>query len=143
MGVGMPISNSLHEQKLSGGIQISGSTHERGLSGAIAISSHENEDGHGDATQPRSNNPNPYNFEVAEAMQIGSYVCAKVNYPDATTYEGNKVLLLGGITAEELAEINVLDPHFFHDGLVVARFRPDEEGWADAQALAELKNMRG
>ena len=84
--------------------------------------------------------PDARNFTIRQAEQVGSYVCALVNYPDADNYEGDKIMLLEGIDAEQLNSLDELDPHFQVEGSVVARFRPDAEGWQDAVALARLKS---
>lgn len=86
-------------------------------------------------------NPNPYKFRVKRAEEVGSFVCAMVNYPHATTYEGDKTLMLRDTSAEELEALDVLDPHFDEDSAVVARFEPTEEGWESAILFAQLKTM--
>lgn len=93
------------------------------------------------ATIDTSPNPNPYKFRVNRAEEVGSFVCAMVNYPHATSYEGDKILMLRDVSVEELDDLDVLDPHFEEDGAVVARFEPTEEGWEDAIMLAQLKSL--
>jgi hypothetical protein len=87
-------------------------------------------------------NPNPEVFEVRRAEPVGKFVVCLVKYPDATTFEGNKVMILTGITQPGVIESQHLDPHFSEDGLVVARFRPDEEGWELALSVAGLLDQQ-
>jgi hypothetical protein len=50
----------------------------------------------------------------------------KVNYPNCTTFGGDKLLLLRGIWPMTMHK---LDPHFFEgDHPVIARFKPDAAG---------------
>lgn len=81
--------------------------------------------------------PNPYNFKVVSEKVAGDYLLAEVNYPDATNFEGNKILLVQG--RETLKNLSSLDPHFLkHSGvLILARFRPDIHGRAMAEMLFE------
>lgn len=84
-------------------------------------------------------NPNPENFTIERVQRAGSYVCALVHYPDATNFEGRKVIVFNDTTEEDVTGTEVLDPHFAEDGNIIARFRPDEEGWQDALSYADFK----
>lgn len=84
-------------------------------------------------------NPNPYNFEIKEKVSKGNLTALKVLYPDATTYEGNKILIVEKMSKQQLRETVKLDPHFFPEGPVVARFKPSRQGWRDALAFIEFK----
>jgi hypothetical protein len=90
---------------------------------------------YGTAVVPASVQPNPYRFTIKREVSFGSYVLAEVNYPDATNFEGNKILLVYGRTT--LTDLKELDPHFLEDGAVqlVARFHPSANGWAAGIAL--------
>jgi hypothetical protein len=56
-------------------------------------------------------------------------VLAFVNYPDATNFEGNKIILIRGTTS--LKGMKALDPHFLKSSTieVIACLRPTDEGW--------------
>ena len=85
-------------------------------------------------------NPNPSNFKILLVAYIGAYKVVKVNYPDCTNFEGNKILVLKDITLEELFSLTDLDPHFQSGspkGSPFARFEPTLEGWKAAVTLAE------
>ena len=74
-----------------------------------------------------SPNPNKYRFKINSITEGTHYDLIQVNYPDCTTFNGDKVLVVkkgsvGKIKTKEL------DPHFFEDGNVVARFKPTEDG---------------
>lgn len=85
-------------------------------------------------------NPNPRNFSVLELFQVGKHAVARVRYPDCTTYEGEKTLLLRNCTAAQVSEATFLDPHFCksHKHLTpFARFEPTPEGLAAAIMCAQ------
>lgn len=83
-----------------------------------------------------SPNPNPVNFSIRQVEQVGEYLIARVNYPDATTFEGNKILVFKGINAAWLTSQRAVDPHFHECWPLVARFQPTELGWELAVRLA-------
>ena len=94
-------------------------------------------------------NPNPSNFEVLDIRAYGtgedSYVAVKVKYPDATSYEGIKVMVVK-CTTIDVINAKVIDPHFTDQPNplpVVARFAPTDPGWRDAMEYAALKATRG
>ena len=71
-----------------------------------------------------SPNPNKYNFEIKkELCKTNNHYLLLVNYPDCTTFNGDKLIIIKG----ELPD-KELDPHFFENGNVIARFKPDKEG---------------
>lgn len=82
------------------------------------------------ATTP---NPNPYRFSIEEIWPGEKYVLLKVNYPDATTFEGNKLLLMEGISVKDILKLKSIDPHFFKGGKIIARFAPTKKGLALAK----------
>lgn len=73
--------------------------------------------------------PDPYNFKVVKEVSGNDCVLAFVNYPDATNFEGNKIILIKGVTS--LKGMKALDPHFLKSSSieVIARLRPTDEGW--------------
>jgi hypothetical protein len=82
-------------------------------------------------------NPNPENFKIIASLCCEDFLIVRVNYPDCTNFEGDKILVYqGDITAEDLAKRKTLDPHF-HDNpkhpSPIARFEPTEEGWRMAK----------
>ena len=81
---------------------------------------------------PTSNttpNPNKFRFTIEEIIKgkAGVYDLLVVKYPDCTTYCGHKLIMVKTGTVN-LTDIE-LDPHFLHDGKVVARFKPTDEGY--------------
>lgn len=82
-------------------------------------------------------NPNPYNFNIIQAEFIGNYVILIVQYPDCTTYEGKKCLVLRGVKLEHLKLRVALDPHFSDTDTwsPIARFHPTDEGLLMARAF--------
>jgi hypothetical protein len=86
-------------------------------------------------------NPDPNNCEIIQAQEVGKCLIIKINYPDCTTYEGNKILLFRDITLIDLVNQRYIDPHFFEDKNIkapIARFVPTDEGWGMAVALATM-----
>lgn len=88
-------------------------------------------------------NPDPYNFRIIMEKLVGEYLVAWILYPDATNYEGLKILLLKNTTT--LKNEKSVDPHFFEGGNLISRFVPDQEGWEFAIKVAGLlvKNTHG
>jgi len=80
-----------------------------------------------------NSNPNPVNFKILEEKAVGQMLVLKVQYPDATNYEGIKILVYMNFTKSEdiiFKNRGKLDPHFAGDGSVspVARFEPTVVG---------------
>lgn len=74
--------------------------------------------------------PDPKIFKVEKALYKGNIVLAKINYPNCTNYEGNKILVMSKDDYEKALESKILDPHFSDKGQsVIARFEPTEKGW--------------
>ena len=79
--------------------------------------------------------PDPKNFKILDSVQSGKFLIVKVNYPDCTNYEGNKVLVYENTTLAQLKKQKSIDPHFctnpnYHSP--IARFVPNDRGWAGA-----------
>jgi hypothetical protein len=86
-------------------------------------------------------NPDPDNFTITRAISVRSWVIIMAVYPDATNYEGQKVMVYRNTTIKAVKAQKRLDPHFCdHPGHLspFARFEPTEAGWAAAMALAML-----
>lgn len=82
--------------------------------------------------------PDPRNFCVEATEQIGRFLIARVQYPDATNFEGRKILVFQGITAVDLLDQATLDPHFCDSPshlAPVARFVPTAQGFRMAKAF--------
>jgi hypothetical protein len=97
------------------------------------------------AQAPKLPNPDPYNYSVLEAEQVGQYLVLKVKYPDCTNFEGTKVMVYRGVTPLDLLKQKFLDPHFFESKKVaapVARFVPTAEGWTMALRFARMMETR-
>jgi len=93
------------------------------------------------ATAPKlPPNPDPYNFRVIMEKAVGTYLVAWILYPDATNYEGLKIVLLKD--TKTLKNEKSIDPHFFEGGNLVARFVPDQDGWDLAIQVAGLLHQK-
>lgn len=88
-----------------------------------------------------NNNPDPKNFTILREELVGDCLVLSVKYPDATNYEGIKIMVYQGFENSRalLAQTNgLLDPHFSTEVSPVARFKPDGNGWANAVKFAGL-----
>lgn len=91
-------------------------------------------------------NPNPRNYEVLWTSSVGAYLVLEVKYPDATTYEGKKILLFENVTLGQLKEQDFIDPHFSDMKSVIspiARFEPTIKGRTMAVSLAGIMTALG
>lgn len=81
--------------------------------------------------------PDPYKYKVGWEETKGEYVLGQVNYEGVTNFEGEKLIIA---RAKTLKGHHSLDPHFlkFSDVVIIARFRPDQEGLAMARKLMEV-----
>lgn len=90
--------------------------------GAVKICSYSN------YTPP---NPNPRHFSIIGFNEVGPYTIVLVNYPGCTTFEGNKILVIED-SKENILLFEEIDPHFFENGKIVARFPATEKGMNNA-----------
>lgn len=82
-----------------------------------------------------SPNPNPNNYKIKRAEEIGKYLVVEINYPDCTNYEGNKIIVYK-TTLDKLLKQEKIDPHFSDNNKYIqpiARFVPTEDGWEMAR----------
>lgn len=56
-------------------------------------------------------NPNPLNYKIKSFKKIGNYLIVEVNYPNCTTFEGNKILIYENISLDDLIRQMRIDPH--------------------------------
>jgi len=94
--------------------------------------------------RPRASNPNP---DPANYSILGSYysentgrLAVRIRYPDATNYEGVKVLVYRDTTLAQLKEQKTIDPHFSESTRFkspFARFEPTKVGWEMARRLVD------
>lgn len=85
-------------------------------------------------------NPNPMRYSIKRVQKEGDFLIIKINYPDCTTFEGNKILVYKGCTIVNLVEQGKIDPHFSENKdflSPIARFRPDDEGWKMAESFVK------
>lgn len=94
----------------------------------------------GDSYKRDSRNPNPLLFIVNKAQEIGEFVVAEVKYIGCTNYEGKKILVWQGLSVVELFDLVELDPHFVEGSKLIARFEPNDAGWASALRFALISH---
>ena len=81
----------------------------------------------------------PNNWKIVKSKELHGFLVLKLQYPDCTNYEGNKILVFKGVTLIDVVNQRLIDPHFFKDSKFkspVARFEPTEEGWRMAECFA-------
>lgn len=88
--------------------------------------------------KPLPTDPRPEVFKIISLKQIGKCVLGIVNYPHATNFEGDKILVWGNATVEEVRALRVIDPHFLKDSKIIARFRPTGEGYKLAKMFCKM-----
>ena len=79
--------------------------------------------------EPDNVNPDPKKFRIISTFEVERFLLARVVYPNCTNYEGEKLIVFKDLQKKHLMEMNVLDPHFFPDNNIIARFKPDDEGF--------------
>ena len=85
-------------------------------------------------------NPDPQKWTIKKSLQIENFLIIYVNYPNCTNYEGNKILVYVNLCISDLYAIGKIDPHFSDKKpqfSPIARFVPNEEGWAMAIIFCE------
>lgn len=83
----------------------------------------------GDSWKTNSVNPNPLNFVIEEIEQVEMYVIAMIIYPNCTNFEGRKLVVFRGATVQEIKQMTTIDPHFYEDSKIIARFAPTHDGY--------------
>lgn len=89
----------------------------------------------------KANEPEPNNFKILKCENIGNYLIALINFPNCTTFGGNKVCVYENVPKKEFESLKEIDPHFLNTSRLspIARFRGDEDGYKNAQIFAFLK----
>lgn len=86
-------------------------------------------------------NPDPKKYRILREKRINDFLILKINYPESTNYEGNKILVFKNCTILDLVQQEQgIDPHFSDNEKLIspiARFKPDDEGWKMAVFFAE------
>lgn len=80
---------------------------------------------------PTDANPNPNKFDIVKAYGLPNFFALKVNYPNCTNYEGNKILVYEGDIVKLLNQKHI-DPHFSDNEEFmspICRFEPTDRGW--------------
>lgn len=87
-------------------------------------------------------NPNPNNFKILDYFIDKEFLLVKINYPNATNFEGNKIMLYKGLNFLDLVNSKSIDPHFYEDKFSpIARFVPTDQGWKMGLELIKQLNM--
>jgi hypothetical protein len=70
--------------------------------------------------------------------RIGFFTVALINYPDCTTYQGDKVLVYY-CDPDHMRERSSIDPHFIEGNFSpLARFPANDTGWRHAVLSAQM-----
>lgn len=111
----------------------------------IRIFSHDEYDSPVVARIGPTGNPNPAKYKIIDTLTFGNMLIVEIHYPDCNNYEGKKILVYEGITASELREQKLIDPHFSENVKFrspVARFEPTQKGWKMAESFAKMWSMK-
>jgi len=85
--------------------------------------------------------PDASRWKILDHRQVGKHLVVKINYPNCTNYEGNKIIVYLDITLEELVKGQILDPHFGVSKKYptpFARFEPTQKGWESAIIATQI-----
>ena len=94
----------------------------------------------GSNPNPALPNPNPSRFTIKKLEAIGLFTVALINYPDCTTYDGDKILVYY-CQPHHLERQKAIDPHFLETGRhisPIARFPGHDKGWEHAVMFAKM-----
>lgn len=84
-------------------------------------------------------NPNPLHYLIIDHIHVGNSLVLKLQYWDATNYEGVKILVYRNTKLVDLLKQKSIDPHFSQSKKFkspFARFEPTKEGWKMARDFA-------
>lgn len=94
----------------------------------------------GDTSEPiKPYEPKPDVFKVQGLAQGEKYLVVEVTYPNCINFEGRKILVMKNTTMIDILHAKELDPHFYEDNNIIARFRPDKEGRRLAFQMSGIK----
>lgn len=82
----------------------------------------------------RNPNPDPMFFIVKNCKKVENHYVSQIQYPNCTNFEGNKIL----VTTYDPRNRIKIDPHFFPDSGLIARFEPTKAGAEAAVKLAKI-----
>ena len=74
--------------------------------------------------------PAPARCTILRYWATSDHLLAELHFPDSANFAGLKLVLFANTSIAWLTERGELDPHFYPDGRVVARFAPTERGLA-------------
>lgn len=84
-------------------------------------------------------NPDPENFTILNEIRIGKYLMVEAHYPDATNFEGKKIMIYK--TETSMKNIKKLDPHFSKtEPSPLIRLTPTTKGWMMGCLLMKILN---
>ena len=87
-------------------------------------------------TKPSPVDPIPSLFKIEVLEQYDNCVLGVVNYPNCTTFDGDKVIVWINTTVSEVEGMILIDPHFLLNNKIIARFKPTVEGFKLARKFA-------
>lgn len=103
----------------------------------LLMSSSENDKSRRCVSEPTiiPNQPDPGVFTIEKHFSNKDHTVVIVDYPDASNYEGKKIIVYLYTSYEQIVKERRLDPHFTSAKINVkpfARFEPTQLGWAKA-----------
>lgn len=125
MGIRLFRISGWEDCKAKASMKLSGSTFAKKVSGTSCTTGNTKTT---DYSYLEPLEPHPEVFKILDAKQGSKFLYLEVLYPHCTNFEGRKVLLMKDTTIADVCLTKVLDPHFYPENKIIARFRPDEEG---------------
>lgn len=73
--------------------------------------------------------PAIHKFNILGTLVIGDFTIVKINYTTCRNFGGDKILVFQGLEPGEISKATEIDPHFYPESKLIARFVPTEEGF--------------
>lgn len=78
--------------------------------------------------------PKEQTMKVLRILAGKTWLAAEIQYSNCTNYEGRKILVLN-MSLIDFINAKYIDPHFSESSPLIARFIPNQNGWALAVKL--------
>ncbi len=73
--------------------------------------------------------PDIKKFTILNVLDIGDFTIVRIHYSTCHNFGGIKILVFEDLVEGEISKVTEIDPHFYPESKLVARFLPTEDGW--------------